>query len=107
MWQFRISWLLKDDQTMDRYNTLKQGLIGRYGPPSSEQGKYLDSRAWWDLGQNYYVNIEILQNTTKIAAADPTPTTHPFSVYITYYNKAIVDILYGNKPGSSGVSKDY
>ena len=108
MWQFRISWPLKEAQTMDRYNTLKQGLTGRYGPPSSEEGKSYDSRAWWELGQNYYVGIEILQNTTKIATADPTPTTHPFRVYITYYNKDIVNILYGNKqPSSSNVSKDY
>lgn len=107
MWQFRISWPLKDDQIMDRFNTLKQGLTGRYGPPSSEQGKYLDSRAWWDLGQTYHVGIEILQNKIKIAAADPTPNTHPFRVYVTYYNKAVVDILYGNKSGSSGTSKDY
>ena len=108
MWQFRISWPLKEAQTMDRYNTLKQGLAGRYGPPSSEEGKNYDSRAWWELGQNYYVGIEILQNTTKIAPADPTPTTHPFRVYITYYNKDIVDILYSNKqPNSSNVSKDY
>ncbi len=107
MWQFRISWPLREAQTMDRYNTLKQGLTGRYGPPSSEQGQNLDSRAWWELGQNYYVNLEIMQNTTKIAPAEPTPTTHPYRVYITCYNKAIVDILYGNKPSSSGVSKDY
>ena len=107
MWQFRISWPLKDDQVMNRYEALKQGLTGRYGPASSEQGKYLDSRAWWSLGQNYYVNIEIEQNTFKIAPADPTPTTHPFRVYITYYNKDVVNILQGGKPGSTGGSKDY
>ena len=92
---------------MNRYEALKQGLTGRYGPASSEQGKYLDSRAWWSLGQNYYVNIEIEQNTFKIAPADPTPTTHPFRVYITYYNKDVVNILQGGKPGSTGGSKDY
>ena len=107
MWQFRISWPLKDDQVMNRYEALKQGLTGRYGPASSEQGKYLDSRAWWNLGQNYYVNIEIGQNTFKLTPADPTSTTHPFRVYITYYNKDIVNILQGNTPGSTGGSKDY
>lgn len=89
-----------------RFNALKQGLTARYGPPSSEQGKYLDSRAWWELGQGYFANVEILKNTFKIAAADPTPQTHPFRAYITYYNKAVVDILFNPaKPGAG--SKDY
>ena len=106
MWQFRISWPLKDDQVMNRYEALKQGLTGRYGPPSVERGKYLDSRTWWALGQNYHVGIEIGQNTFnfKIAPADPMPTTHPFRVYITYYNKDVVDILQSSTPGGS---KDY
>lgn len=109
MWQVQISWPLKDDQVHDRFATIKQGLTGRYGPPSEEKGKYLDSIAVWNLGDGYFVNVQIRQNTFKIAAADPTPQTHPFRVIITYHDQKIVDIREKNaKPGTAGGgSKDY
>ena len=87
---------------MDRFNAVKNGMSERYGVPTAEKGKYLDSFATWDLGGadvRYIVNIEIAKNTIiYIAGFDPSKT-HPFRVFITYYNETVADLL---RMGQSG-----
>ena len=106
----QVSWPLKEDQVIDRFNAVKQGLTERYGAPMVEKGKYLDSYGLWDLGgagRGYTVNLQIRKNTIRyIASVDPA-TTHPFRVFITYYNQSVADLFNQTaKPGGSG-SKDY
>ena len=110
MWMVQVSWPLKEDQVIDRFNAVKQGLTERYGAPMVEKGKYLDSYGLWDLGgagRGYTVNLQIRKNTIRyIASVDPA-TTHPFRVFITYYNQSVADLFNQTaKPGGSG-SKDY
>ena len=110
MWMVAISWPLKEDQVLDRFNTVKIGLTERYGAPMVENGKYLDSYGRWDLGgagRGYGVNLQIRKNTIRyIAGVDPA-TTHPFRVFITYFNQTVADLFNQSaKPGGSG-SKDY
>ncbi len=110
MWMVQISWPLKENEVLDRFNIVKQGLTARYGAPMVEKGKYLDSYGLWDLGgegRGYTVTLMIKQNVIKIAAADPSTQTHPFRVFITYYNQSVADLFNQTaKPGGSG-SKDY
>ncbi len=108
MWQVRISWPLKEDHVLDRFNTVKQGLSGRYGQPFVDRGKFLDNYMAWDLGKNYVADLEIRKNTTKLTAADPTPQTHPFRVIVAYYDSSVakeLGLIKSDKPGSG--SKDY
>jgi hypothetical protein len=105
MWQVQVSWALKEDQVLERFNAVKQGLTERYGAPASEKGKYLDSLVLWDLGGGYSLNVQIRKNTLKyIAGADPS-LTHPFRVFITYYNQVLANSM--GKPTAQGGSKDY
>ena len=110
MWMVQISWPLKENEVLDRFNIVKQGLTARYGAPMVEKGKYLDYYGLWDLGgegRGYTVTLMIKQNVIKIAAADPSTATHPFRVFITYYNQSVADLFNQTaKPGGSG-SKDY
>jgi hypothetical protein len=109
MWQVEISWPLKEDQVLERFNALKQGLNERYGKPYVEKGKYLDSFVTWSLGGKYSVNVQILPNKTKLHASDPTPQTHPFRVLISYYDYNAAEtmgLVKSDKPGS-GTHKDY
>ncbi len=108
MWQVRISWPLKEDQVIDRFNTVKQGLSGRYGQPFVDRGKFLDNYLAWDLGKNYVADLEIRKNTTKLTSADLTPQTHPFRVIVAYYDSNVakeLGLIKSDKPGSG--SKDY
>jgi hypothetical protein len=50
-----------EDQLLEKFNSVKQGLSQRYGPPVMEQGKYLDSEVWWDLGRGYRAYIFIIK----------------------------------------------
>ena len=111
MWMVQISWPLKEDQVLDRFNTVKQGLTERYGSPASEKGKYLDSLVLWNLGgagRGYTVNVQIRKNTIRyIASVDPAKT-HPFRVFITYYNQSVADLMNSGGSGKTGGgSKDY
>jgi len=111
MWQVQISWPLTEDQVMDRFNAVKKGMTERYSVPTAEKGKYLDSFATWDLGgadARYTVNIQIAKNTiTYISGFDPSKT-HPFRVFITYYNQTVADLLRTGQSGKTGNgSKDY
>ena len=106
MWQVQVSWALKEDAVLERFNAVKQGLTERYGAPASDKGKYLDSIVIWDLGGGYSLNVEIRKNTIKyIAGTDPS-LTYPFRVFIFYYNQAITNLI--NKTATpGGVNKDY
>jgi len=106
MCQVQVSWALKEDQVLERFNVVKQGLTERYGTPIAEKGKYLDSLVQWDLGGGYSLNVQTRKNTIiYVAGADPT-LTHPFRVFITYYNQSVYDLINKTtKPG--GISKDY
>ena len=109
----QITWPLKEDQVMDRFNAVKQGLTARYGAPVAEQGKYLDSIVVWDLGgegRGYTVNLYIRQNTIRyIAGVDPAKT-HPFRVFIAYFDQTVSDKVAagaGSSGNPGGGSKDY
>jgi hypothetical protein len=111
MWMVQISWPLKEDQVLDRYNTIKQGLTERYGAPIAEKGKYLDSIAIWELGgagRGYAANLQIRKNTIRyIAGFDPSQT-HPFRVFIMYFNQTVADTMTSGASGKTGgSSKDY
>lgn len=109
MWQVEISWPLKEDQVLERFNAVKQGLNERYGKPYVEKGKYLDSVVTWSLGGKYSVNVQIRANKTKLHASDPTPQTSPFRVLISYYDYSVAEtmgLVKSDKPGS-GAHKDY
>jgi len=106
MWMVQVSWPLKEDEVLERFNVVKQGLTTRYGVPSSDKGKYLDSITVWDLGGGYSVNVQIKKNTTKIAAADPQMQTTPFRVFITYNSRKVAGEI-DKTANPSGISKDY
>lgn len=102
MWMVQISWPLKEEEALARFKTIKQGLTGRYGNPSSEEGTGMDSFALWDLSAEYAVNVQIRKNTIKLISSDPTPQTHPYRVFVTYYSYTISKLYYeGNKPSAS------
>ncbi len=107
MWQVRISWPLKEDQVMDRFDAMKKGLTERYGTPYVEKGKFLDTYLAWALGSNHFVDLEIRKNTTKLTPADPTPQTHPFRVIVAYYNSNVAKELSLIKSPGSGTHKDF
>ena len=107
MWQVRISWPLKEDQVMNRFDAMKQGLTARYGKPYVEKGKFLDTYLAWALGNNHFVDLEIRKNTTKLTPADPTPQTHPFRVGVAYYNSNVAKELGLIKSPGSGTHKDF
>ena len=107
MWQVRVSWPLKEDQVMDRFDAMKQGLTERYGKPYVEKGKFLDTYLAWALGNNHFVDLEIRKNTTKLTPADPTPQTHPFRVQIAYYNSNVAKELGLIKSPGGGTHKDF
>jgi len=50
MFQVIIAHHLSEDNLFAKFNALKNGMVARYGAPSREGGKYLDSEAFWDLG---------------------------------------------------------
>ena len=116
MWMVQITWPLKEDQVLDRFNAVKQGLTQRYGAPVIEQGKYLDSIVVWDLGgtdrtdRGYAVNLQIRKNTIQyIAGVDPAKT-HPFRVFIAYFDVTASDKMTagaGSSGNPGGGSKDY
>ena len=107
MWQVRVSWPLKEDEVLNRFDALKAGLTQRYGSPGQEQGKYLDTLVWWDLGELYYAHLRIIKNTIKLSTVDPTPQNKPFRVEILYYNKAVSDVLFPSSSSGGGTHKDY
>ena len=107
MWQVRISWPLKADQVMNRFDAMKQGLTARYGKPYVEKGKFLDTYLAWALGNNHFVDLEIRKNTTKLTPADPTPQTHPFRVGVAYYNSNVAKELGLIKSPGGGAHKDF
>ena len=109
MWQVRISWPLKEDQVIDRFNIVKAGLTERYGAPFVDRGKFLDNYLAWSLGGSFVADLEIRKNTTKLTSADPTPQTHPFRVIIAYYDSNVakeLGLVQSDKPGG-GAHKDY
>ena len=108
MWQVRISWPLKEDQVIDRFNVVKAGLTERYGQPFKDTGKFLDNYLAWSLGSSYVADLQIVKNTVKLTSADPTPQTHPFRVLIAYYDSSVAQklgLIKSDKPG--GAHKDY
>lgn len=106
MYGVDISWALKEDQVMDRFNLMKQGLTERYGAPTQEKGKYLDSFLLWTLAEEKIINLSISKNTiVYIAGTDPSKT-HPFRVNISYFSGAVYNLIHKTtKPG--GISKDF
>ncbi len=107
MWQVQISWRLHEDEVMERFNAVKHGLTARYGAPTSEKGKYLDSFVYWDLGgdsRGYAVNIQIRKNTIPYIEGYEPWKDYPFRVYVTYYNQSVASIILS---GSDQLSKDY
>jgi len=86
-----------EDQLLDKFNSVKQGLTQRYGPPLGEQGKYLDAYAWWDLGGDYRVVIWISKSTNY--------ENLPFEIAISYRNQVTQDVI--NKAGAPASGKDF
>ncbi|MCJ7664230.1 MAG: hypothetical protein MUO24_08310, partial [Desulfobacterales bacterium] len=84
-----------EDQLLDKFNSVKQGLTQRYGPPLMDKGKYLDSVAGWDLGGDYIVIIEIRKNTDTVFI-------EPFAVMISYQNQATQNEIDKGKTPTSG-----
>ena len=110
MWMVQISWPLKETEVLDRFQAIRQGLTARYGAPTSEKGKFLDSFVYWDLGgvgAGYGVNVQILRNTFKIAPADPSPQNYPFRVYVTYNDQTAAKLLDPPNTKPDGAHKDY
>lgn len=106
MWMVVVSWALKEEQVMDRFNAVKQGLTERYGASMSETGKNMESFVSWDLGGGYALSVRINKNTVQyIAGVDPA-RTHPFRVNIFYFNQATA-VLLDKTAKPSGGSKDY
>ena len=93
MWQVQISWGLKEDEVLDRFNFMKKGLTGRYGAPIHDEAKYLDSVALWDVGENHYVSLMIGKST-------------PFRVFVTYYSLTVSNLLNKTVKTTPG-SKDF
>jgi len=106
MWLVQVSWPLKEDQVLERFNAVKTGLTQRYGAPATEKGKYLDSVAVWDLGSKYSVSVQIRKNTIKIIAGTDPALTHPFRVYIAYLDET-VNALINKTANPGGINKDY
>jgi hypothetical protein len=80
------------DQVMEKFNSTKQGMSQRYGDPSYEIGKYLDSVVQWDFDGGYFAQIYISKSTIE--------TT--FMINIFYCHSATNDIVIkalGSTPG--------
>ena len=110
MWMVQISWPLKENEVLDRFQTIRQGLQTRYGAPSSEKGKFLDSFVYWELGgpgDGYGVNVQIRPNKIRFVPADRTPETHPFRVYVTYNDQTVAKLLNPPNTKPDGAHKDY
>lgn len=89
--------VVNEEQVMEKFNIVKQGLSQRYGIPISEKGKYLDSEVIWDLGGGYQARIEIRKSTVS--------TQPPFILTIRYIHTETNDIVF--KASHTTSSKDY
>jgi hypothetical protein len=86
-----------EDQLLDKFNSIKQGLTQRYGPPAITVGKYLDTHVWWNLGGDYGVTMSIKKSTMF--------KDTPFEIIISYRNRATENAI--NKAGAPTSGKDY
>jgi len=86
-----------EDQLLDKFNSIKQGLTQRYGPPAITAGKYLDTHVWWDLGGGYGVTMSIKKSTMF--------KDTPFEIIISYRNRATQNAI--NKAGGPTSGNDY
>ncbi|HWR31213.1 MAG TPA: hypothetical protein VN631_15405 [Negativicutes bacterium] len=97
MYEVSPNILVGEDQVMEKFNAVKQGLSKRYGSPIKETGKYLDSLVIWDLGGVYRASITIRKSTVS--------TQPPFIVTIEYYNNETAVIV--NNALETTTGKDY
>jgi len=97
MYEVQPNIVVTEDQVMENFNVVKQGLSQRYGIPISEKGKYLDSEVIWDLGGGYQARIEIRKNTIV--------NQPPFILTIRYIHSPTNDIIF--KATNIASTKDY
>jgi hypothetical protein len=97
MYRVVASVYASEDQLLNKFNSVKQGLTQRYGPPTIDRGKYLDTNVVWDLGGDYRVSMAIIKGRNY--------ENLPFEIMISYLNQATQDVI--NKAGAPTSGKDY
>lgn len=102
MYQVLISHLLSEARVLDKFSEFKTGMAERYGPPSSESGKFLDSVVIWDLGGEYRAGVRIQKNRYN-------HPDRPFDVQLSYWERGTYFLVHPEeKPGAGNSSgKDF
>jgi len=106
MYRVMAFWYDKDDNVMTRFAAVKKGLTDRYGAPNSITGKYLDEKAWWDLGGGYNVSVWIERNAgANWIEKSQKDAGFAFRVKIVYQHQATDDLI--TKVRKPNAGKDY
>ncbi len=100
MFQVIIAHHLSEDNLFAKFNALKNGMVSRYGAPSREGGKYLDSEAFWDLGGGIRAGLKIRKSYLNKPEI-------PFVVQLAYWQRDIYLLVNPEEKGAAGPGKDF
>lgn len=106
MFCVEIDLFYSEDQIMNKFQAIKSELSQHYGPPYSEQGKHLDSKAYWDLGGGYSAAVIIVNRSAFMSREYTLPDfmRKPFSATISYWHRATWDQV--NKEANQKAAND-